>query len=77
MAVTLMCPNLRCRRILAVPETCRGQLVRCSYCKTVLAVPFAYMKGSGKASVIQRSDVKSNEPFEQAELREKNQQKET
>ncbi len=39
MAVTLMCPNLRCRKVLAVPEAARGKRVRCSYCGTMFLVP--------------------------------------
>jgi len=39
MAVTLMCPNLKCRKILSVPSSVRGSRVRCSYCGTMLAVP--------------------------------------
>lgn len=41
MAVTIMCPNLRCRKILIVPNTARGTRVRCAYCGTVLMVPAA------------------------------------
>jgi len=36
-----MCPNLRCRKILAVPSHARGSRVRCTYCGTLLAVPQA------------------------------------
>ncbi len=39
MAVTIMCPNLRCRKILMIPESMRGSRVRCSYCGMVLRVP--------------------------------------
>ena len=39
MSVTLMCPNLLCRKILMVSEEMRGQRVRCSYCGNVLLVP--------------------------------------
>jgi DNA-directed RNA polymerase subunit RPC12/RpoP len=38
-AVTLMCPNLRCRKILMVPASMRGSRVRCSYCGFLLVVP--------------------------------------
>ncbi len=41
MAVTIMCPNLRCRKVLMVPTKMRGKRVRCAYCNTVLSVPFA------------------------------------
>lgn len=39
MSVTLMCPNLLCRKILMVPDEMRGKRVRCSYCGNVLLVP--------------------------------------
>ncbi len=39
MAVTIMCPNLRCRKILMIPDSMRGSRVRCSYCGMVLRVP--------------------------------------
>jgi hypothetical protein len=34
-----MCPNLKCRKILVVPETARGNRVKCIYCGSMLAVP--------------------------------------
>ena len=37
--VRLMCPNLSCQRVLAVPETARGQLVRCKNCGTTIRIP--------------------------------------
>ena len=37
--VQLICPNLRCRRILGVPESLRGKAVRCQHCQQVLRVP--------------------------------------
>lgn len=39
MAVSIMCPNLRCRKILVVPVTARGKRVRCFYCGQVLRIP--------------------------------------
>ena len=41
MAITLMCPNLRCRKTLMVPDNSRGTRVRCSYCGMMLVVPLA------------------------------------
>ena len=41
MAVQLICPNLKCRKILAVPDEYRGKSVKCQYCQTVLRVPEA------------------------------------
>jgi hypothetical protein len=39
MPVQLLCPNLKCRKILAVPDEVRGKLVKCQYCQTMLRVP--------------------------------------
>ena len=39
MPCQLICPNLRCRKILSVPEEARGKLVRCQHCKTMFRVP--------------------------------------
>ena len=39
MACQLICPNLRCRKILSVPDDARGKLVRCQHCKTMFRVP--------------------------------------
>jgi len=39
MPVTLLCPNLRCRAILQVPDACRGKRVRCGQCGITLSVP--------------------------------------
>ncbi len=39
MAVQLLCPNLKCRKILTVPNDVRGKLVKCQYCQTMLRVP--------------------------------------
>ncbi len=38
-ATQLMCPNIRCRKILSVPEEARGKVVTCSHCQTALRVP--------------------------------------
>ncbi len=39
MPVQLICPNLCCRKILAVPDTVRGKLVKCQHCQTMFRVP--------------------------------------
>lgn len=39
MPVQMLCPNLRCRRILSVPEQVRGKLVQCHHCSTLFRVP--------------------------------------
>ena len=37
--IRIMCPNLGCQRILAVPPRARGQVVRCRGCSTNIRVP--------------------------------------
>ena len=37
--IRLICPNLVCRRILAVPPAVRGKTIRCSACGTTVRVP--------------------------------------
>jgi hypothetical protein len=39
MSVTVICPNLRCRSMLQVPESARGQKVRCGRCGKNFIVP--------------------------------------
>lgn len=39
MACQIICPNLRCRKILSVPEEIRGKLVKCQHCQTMFRVP--------------------------------------
>ena len=39
MSIRILCPNLKCRAILTVPETTRGKKVRCGHCGAVLMVP--------------------------------------
>lgn len=37
----MMCPNLNCRTVLAVPPEARGKMVRCRACGTSIRVPDA------------------------------------
>jgi hypothetical protein len=39
MKVQIICPNLRCRKFLAVPDDVRGKLVKCQHCQTQFRVP--------------------------------------
>jgi hypothetical protein len=39
MSCQLICPNLRCRKILSVPEEMRGKQVKCQHCQTSFRVP--------------------------------------
>ncbi|GIW74723.1 MAG: hypothetical protein KatS3mg103_1245 [Phycisphaerales bacterium] len=38
-SVRIMCPNLTCRKVLAVPSSARGKTVRCRVCGTAIRVP--------------------------------------
>lgn len=38
-AIRMICPNLRCRAVLSVPETARGKKVRCKACSARISVP--------------------------------------
>jgi hypothetical protein len=37
--VRILCPNLACRKVLAVPDSCRGKTVRCKNCSTNIKIP--------------------------------------
>ena len=38
-SVRIMCPNLTCRKVLAVPASARGKTVRCRNCGTTIRIP--------------------------------------
>lgn len=40
-AVTMICPNLACRRTVSAPAAARGTTVRCAYCQQPFRVPAA------------------------------------
>lgn len=37
--IRIMCPNVVCKRVLAVPLTARGRQVRCRFCGTSIRIP--------------------------------------
>ena len=39
MAVHVICPSLRCRKILELPDDVRGRAVTCRYCSMEFRVP--------------------------------------
>ena len=39
MAVHVICPSLRCRKILTLADDVRGTLVSCRYCQMEFRVP--------------------------------------
>jgi LSD1 subclass zinc finger protein len=44
----VMCPNLTCRKILAVPTSARGKTVRCRSCQTNIRIPGLPSKEAGE-----------------------------
>ncbi len=40
-SIRIMCPNLVCKAVLAVPSIARGKMVRCKSCGTCIRVPDA------------------------------------
>ena len=50
MPVQLICPNLRCRKFLAVPEEVRAKLVKCQHCHQTFRVPEAQKKEKAPAA---------------------------
>ncbi|MHC4948731.1 MAG: hypothetical protein ACYTG1_10770 [Planctomycetota bacterium] len=47
--IRIMCPDLSCRRILAVPADARGKLVRCRRCGMTIRVPQPRAQAAGVA----------------------------
>ncbi len=37
--ITMICPNLTCRRTLSAPVSARGQVMKCPYCDAPFRVP--------------------------------------
>jgi hypothetical protein len=48
--IRIMCPNLSCRKILAVPTSARGKTVRCKGCQTNIRVPEGKTEGDPAAA---------------------------
>ncbi|USN98957.1 MAG: hypothetical protein H6810_12520 [Phycisphaeraceae bacterium] len=46
-SIRIMCPNLTCRKILAVPPGARGKTVRCKACGTCIRIPLKPKAESG------------------------------
>ena len=45
--IRIMCPNLSCQRVLAVPSSARGKLVRCRGCGSNIRIPANRPSDSG------------------------------
>jgi LSD1 subclass zinc finger protein len=51
--IRIMCPNHKCRSILAVPETARGKNVKCSNCATLFKIPSQASQSSPTGAIPQ------------------------
>ena len=62
MSVQIICPNLRCRRVLSVPDDVRGKMVKCQQCQTPLRVPMLPQKpqAAGPGRPVPSSDASDN-----------------
>lgn len=54
--VRIMCPNLTCRKVLAVPASARGKTVRCRNCSTSIRVP-AFPSGKSAPAAAKTDDA--------------------
>ena len=48
--IRIMCPNLTCKRVLAVPVHARGKLVRCRSCGMNIRIPALKTEGDPTAA---------------------------
>jgi len=48
--VRIMCPNLGCQRVLAVPAAARGKVVRCRGCGSNIRIPAAKATGGDSSA---------------------------
>ena len=63
--IRVICPNLQCKRILAVPMSARGKSVRCKNCGTTVRIPAAQKKVENKEQEGEKSEDSSAEKVEQ------------
>ena len=56
MAVQLICPSLKCRKLLTVPDDVRGKMVKCQYCQTTFRVPDVKKHGMPSELVAAKSE---------------------
>ncbi len=57
--IRLMCPNLKCRAVLAVPPESRGRLVRCKACGSSIRVPLKRDAQSGTETPVDETNPES------------------
>ncbi len=54
MAVTLVCPNLKCGKTMVTDDGARGKVVRCVHCNKPLMVPPLQRQAAGEEDTAKR-----------------------
>ena len=60
--IRIMCPNLSCQRILAVPGTARGKVVRCKACGINIKIPMGKALTQGTPPPAPEDDARPSKP---------------
>ena len=60
--IRIMCPNLGCQRVLAVPSSARGKLVRCRGCGSNIRIPENRVGEAPKAAQTGSSSGQQQKP---------------
>jgi hypothetical protein len=60
--IRIMCPNLGCQRVLAVPSSARGKLVRCRGCGSNIRIPENRVGEAPKAAPTGSSSGQQQKP---------------
>ncbi len=57
----MICPNLKCRKVLQVPGKCRGQHVKCHFCGTNFGVPLAKQEAAAAGEAMNDAGKKTGD----------------
>ncbi len=60
--IRIMCPNLSCQRVLAVPSSARGKLVRCRGCGSNIRIPATRADGPSQGASQQSQPPQQQKP---------------
>ena len=60
--IRIMCPNLSCQRVLAVPSSARGKLVRCRGCGSNIRIPATRSESPSPAASQQQPAPQQQKP---------------
>ena len=60
--IRIMCPNLSCQRVLAVPTSARGKLVRCRGCGSNIRIPATRAEAPAQQPSAQQTPAQQQKP---------------